>query len=389
MTKKISSKTKAPKNKKPKVMKAKKKPAKKSPVTPKVLPPATQSAPVFAMDTTGHDVISHMQNIYYSKEIIEQTRAEFSIDRLKAKIADDKSEFLAEGERQIHNLWHGIEALTVHNTMFVVLFLLSIGEVLNEVRNQISLTEFVNWRRRVFNPKQERYLQQAQQLAKMGDFAKKYASMGKKRLLTLDKLRKDENKDTFNALFEDYPIPEEVEESFQPDAQVRHNPFPDTTEDFEGDLLKEHVDALITLQRLKNAGINFATFDQAYLIAAYKRDAVPIKIAKKIAAWLNEKGTTARTQKKWFNILVLNKMVFPDQARQSHQNSTRDSLNYTLANFVDYCKDCNFDDQGWITHQKELLDEAIVRQSIEYLNKVGMMLGIDLSTEQTSNLSRG
>jgi len=369
---------------KPKVMKAKKKPAKKSPVTPKVLPPATQSTPVFAMDTTGHDVISRMQNIYYSKQIIKKTRDAFSIERLKAKIADDRSEFLAEGERQIHNLWHGIEALTVHNTMFVVLFLLSIGEILNEVRNQLHRTDFVRWRRRVFSPKQERYLQQAQQLAKMGDFAKKYATMGKKRLLTLDKLRKDENKDTFNALFDDHPIPEEVEESFLPDAQVRQNPFPDTTEDFEGDLLKEHVDALITLQRLKNVGINFATFDQAYLIAAYRRDAVPIKTAKKIAAWLNGKGTTTRTQKKWFYNLVLNKMLFPDSVRQSQQTSTRDSLNYTLANFVDYCKDCNFDDQGWITQQKELLDETIVRQSMEYLNKVGMMLGIDWSTEQTS-----
>ena len=192
-----------------------------------------------------------------------------------------KREFLAEGERQIQRLWHGIEALTVHNTMFVVLFLLSIGEILNEVRNQLVTSEFVKWRRRVFHPKQERYLQQAQQLAKMGDFAKKYASMGKKRLLILDKLRKDEDKETYEALFEDHPIPEEVENGLLDDEQIRQNPFPDSTEDFEGDLLKEHVDALITFHRLKKAGINFVTFDQAYLIAAYKKNAIPSKNRKK------------------------------------------------------------------------------------------------------------
>ena len=186
---------------------------KEASLTPEVLSPEVRSPQTFAMDGTSHVEISAMQNAYYSKEIIEKTRDGFSIERLRAKIADNKSEFLAEGERQIHELWHGIEALTVHNTMFVVLFLLSIGEVLNEVRNQISQTEFVNWRRRVFNPKQERYLQQAQQLAKMGDFAKKYASMGKKRLLILDKLRKDEDKDTYEALFAEHPIPEEVEDS--------------------------------------------------------------------------------------------------------------------------------------------------------------------------------
>ena len=76
------------------------------------------------------------------------------------------------------------------------------------------------------------------------------------------------------------------------DEEIRQNPFPDSTEDLEGDLLKEHVDALITFHRLKNAGINFVTFDQAYLIAAYKKNPIPIKTAKKIADWLEEKGTT-------------------------------------------------------------------------------------------------
>jgi hypothetical protein len=354
---------------------------KEASLTPEVLSPEVRSPQTFAMDGTSHVEISAMQNAYYSKEIIEKTRDEFSIERLRAKIADDKSEFLAEGERQIHELWHGIEALTVHNTMFVVLFLLSIGEVLNEVRNQISLTEFVNWRRRVFHPKQERYLQQAQQLAKMGNFAKKYASMGKKRLLILDKLRKDEDKDTYEALFAEHPIPEEVEESLLVDEQVRQNPFPDSTEDFEGDLLIEHVDALITFHRLKKAEINFVTFDQAYLIAAYKKNALPIKNAKKVADWLNGKGTI-RTQKKWFNILVMNKMIFPE--RQSRSNAPQDSMNYMLANFVEYCKRCDFTDRQWVENQSELIESEIVRESNFYLKKVARVFSINLSARQSN-----
>ncbi len=112
--------------------------SKKVPLTPEVLLPESNSAAVFAMDSTSITAFTDDDNIYYSKEIIEKTRAEFSIDRLKAKIGDDKTEFLVEGERQIQKLWHGIEALTVHNTMFVVLFLISIGEILNEVSEQLS-----------------------------------------------------------------------------------------------------------------------------------------------------------------------------------------------------------------------------------------------------------
>jgi hypothetical protein len=332
------------------------------------------------MDGTRHSEFSAMQNIYYSKEIIEETRAAFSIERLKSKIADDNRELLAEGERQIHKLWHGIEALTVHNTLFVVLFLLSIGEILNEIRSQLSIDDFVKWRRRVFPPKQERYLQQAQQLAKMGDFAKKYASMGKKRLLIIDKLRKVEDKATYEALFEEHPIPEEAEEGLLDDEEIRQNPFPDSTEDLEGDLLKEHVDAVITYKRLKTAGINFVTFDQAYLVAAYKRDAITIKNTKKVANWLQEKGTV-RTQKRWFDILVLNKMVFPD--RQSRQNAPSDSLNSMLNDFVKYCKDRDFRDQEWIAQQKEIIDDEFVIKANRYLKIVARAFDIRL-TNRTS-----
>jgi hypothetical protein len=221
----------------------------------------------------------------------------------------------------------------------------------------------------------------------MGDFAKKFASMGKKRLLILDKLRKDEDKDTYEALFESHPIPEEVEDSLPADEQIRKNPFPDSTEDLEGDLLNEHVDARITLSRLKSAGINFVTFDQAYLAAAYKKSAIPVKSAKKIADWLNEKGTTIRTQKKWFNILILNKMVFPE--RSSRQGAPRDSINYMLGNFIAYCKECDFIDQEWITKQSELVDEDIVQRSYLYLKIVAKTLGIRLSTRKTTDETRG
>ena len=350
-------------------------------VTPEVLPPATQSPSPFAMDGTSITEFTFKDNIYYSKEIIEQTRAEFSIENLRAKIADGSSAFLSEGERQIQKLWHGIEALTVHNTMFVVLFLLGIGDILNEVREQLSLSDFVQWRKRVFHPKQERYLQQAQQLAKMGLFAKKYAAMGKKRLLILDKLRKDEDKDSYAALFSDQPIPEEVENRLPDDEEIRQNPFPDSTEDFEGDFLNEHVDAVITYKRLKAAGINFVTFDQAYLVAAFKRNPIQIKDAKKIAEWLQEKGTV-RTQKKWFEILVLNKMVSPD--RKPGQSAPSESLNSMLNNFVEYCKDRDFRDQDWVAQQKELINDDFVIQANRYLKKVARVFGISLTNRRST-----
>jgi len=60
MTKNRSTKIKAPKNKNLKV--------------PEVLRPEDRIPATLSMDGTSHVEISQMQNVYYSKEIIEETR---------------------------------------------------------------------------------------------------------------------------------------------------------------------------------------------------------------------------------------------------------------------------------------------------------------------------
>ena len=172
-----------------------------------------------------------------------------------------------------------------------------------------------------------------------------------------------------------------MEDSLLDDEQIRENPFPDSTVDFEGDLLIEHVDAVITFKRLKAVEINFVTFDQAYLVAAYKKNPIPIKNAKKIADWLQKKGTV-RTQKKWFDILVLNKMVFPD--RPSRQSAPRDNLDSLLGNFVEYCKEVDFSDVDWLKKQKKMVEGDFILQSHFYLKKFARAFGISLSTRKSN-----
>ena len=325
------------------------------------------------MDGTAHLEFSGKQNIYYSKEIIEEARKAFDIDRLKDQKSNE--EFLAEGEWQINKLWHSIEALTTHNTLFVVLFLVFIGEILNEIRSKLTRPEFVEWRRRVFHSKHDRYLQQAQQLAKMGDFAKRYASMGKKRLLILDKLRKAEECKTYETLFNDNPIPEEVEDSLPTYEEIKKNPFPDSTDDLEGDLLKEHVDGLITYHRLKTAGIDFVSFDQAYLIAAYRKNAITIKKAEEINEWVKSNGNK-KQQRKWFDDLIMNKMIFP--GTETKPKPPRDSLNYLLANLLEFRNRTDLTDEAWLSVQKSIIDEDLLRQSNQYLKTIAQKFGIRL-----------
>lgn len=353
-------------------------------LVPEVLSPInTMPGPSFVMDGTSHTEISIMQNEYYSREIIQGARMVFNLNKLddeKNKDAEEKNQnnerFLAEGEKQIFVLWHSIEALTTHNTLFVVLFLIYIGEILNKIKSTLAPHKFTKWRREVFHYKHERYLQQAQQLANMGDFAKMYASMGKKRLLVLDHLRKSQNVETCAALFEDNPFPEEVEDSLISADELKKNPFPDSTEDLEGELLKEHTDALITRNRLRKAGINFATFDQAYLLAAYNKDALGIKTVKKIANWLNGKDHGA-TKKKWFKIFVMDKGKFPE--RISSNPRTGDSLNQIFSNLISYCDSKDFNDDRWVSAQKQIIDENLLLDAHNKIKLIARKFEIRLS----------
>ena len=182
---------------KPKSKKVKKKKTNSKAIVPEIVD-TLPSEPV--MDGTTHPEISIMQNKDYASEIIRGAQEAFNLKRLKQEKKKGINKFLWEGERQIFKLWHSVVALDTHNTLFVTLFLIAIGKVLNEIKQTLKPHEFTKWRRKTFHYKHERYLQQAQQLAKIGPFAEKYASMGKRRLLDLDYLRKTKNQDDLGKL---------------------------------------------------------------------------------------------------------------------------------------------------------------------------------------------
>jgi hypothetical protein len=353
----------------------------KKALVPEVLSPDAEFPSQFTMDGTRHTEISDMKIEDYSQKIILKARGAFDPGKLRAEKNRGEKPFLAEGEKQIFALWHGIEALTTHNTLFVVLFLISIGEILNEISSTLKPRDFVRWRRETFHHKHERYLQQAQQLAKMGNFAKQLASMGKKRLLSLDRLRKIENLNNHKQLFDQHPLPKEVKENLVPIKTLKTNPIPDSTEDLDGDLLKEHVDAIITQHRLVSAGINFASFDQAFLLAKYNKDAIPIKMAEKIKKYLDAR-TTSKAREKLFDDFVMDKGKFPFDGRANSKSGA--SLNQILAEFVDYCEDKDFSDKDWIESQRNMIQESLLMDTYKYMRIIGRKFKIKLSGNNQS-----
>ena len=153
-------------------------------LTPSTLPIAPGSP--LTWDGTSHGAISTMMNRKYSEEIITGVAGAYNFGKLMALKVSDWKTFLVEAEYQIKGLWHGMEALSVHNDLFRVKLQIAMGKILNVVKGSFKKhSDFTAWVKATFPDKTMRYFQQARQLDRMGDFARIYASIGKNRLLEL------------------------------------------------------------------------------------------------------------------------------------------------------------------------------------------------------------
>ena len=294
------------------------------------------------VDSTAHIEISFMQNDKFSEEIIQEAGRVFDLKKLRA-LGGDNNKFLAEAKIQINKMWHSIEALGVHTDLFIVTFQINLGYLLDVVESAFSSQKFkyTNWLRNNFGDERFRYFQQARQLARMGDTAVKYRSLGKNRLLDVDRLQK-----TLNLSFEEI---------------LKNHPFMDTTQDLDGDLWKAHVDSIITFYRFKTKGVENVKFDQAAQMASYEHKAVEV-------------GTITKFKKEWdkakdkdglLDKYVLDKMA--GAAEKKTRTTSGESLNRLLAVLNSYFETRDINDAEWIEEQRELLDKTIFYKAYGHL----------------------
>lgn len=269
------------------------------------------------MDSTSVIEISFMHNENYAPEIISKIIKPDHVSRLLAiRNSGDVPGFLNEGKKQIIDICRGIDSLEVHTSMFVVLAMMQIGRILNEIYQTLgnNRSKYAKWVKENFGSQHTRYFQQSRQLLSMGDFAIKYSSLGKNRLLQVDRLQ---NKEQYKEIIE-------------------HNPYPDITEDRKGLIFNEHTDAAVTLYNLKQGGIDFADFDQAYLLSCFNKHWIEQKTVKKIKDWLDT-FSTPEEKESAFDNYILNKMVFPSD-REYQEVGSLQSLNTILSNLINYYK---------------------------------------------------
>jgi hypothetical protein len=346
---------------------------------------ADESYCFIASDSTAVLEFSFTGNTRFSEQIIHGVRATCDLEKLKG-LKGKKQEYLNEGREQINALWHGIHALNIHTEMFTVFFLIAMGSILNEIKESFERPhEFARWRDSTFGSRHKRLFQEAEQLAGMGDFSRKYAAMGKTRILQIEAIRDAESKASCEDILRESTVYNAIAESALPDevvTRLNEEPFPDISYDSDCQRVKNYVSSIITQRRLINAGITYVDFDQAQLIAEYCGEAIQVNEVKRIKAKLDKIDEAERPA--FFNNLVMDRMKnTPANVRDSKSVY---SLNKVIADFVRYCKNINFDDTAWLAKQQELIDRNSVFLALNYLNQVIVKLELNAG-EKASSIS--
>jgi hypothetical protein len=339
---------------------------------------------LIASDSTAVLEFSFTDNAWYSEEIIRGVRSTYDPEKLRG-LKGKSQEYLNEGEKQIHSLWHGIFAINTHTEMFTVLFLIAMGSTLEEIRESFeSPHEFARWRDTTFGSRHKRLFQEAEQLARMGDFSRRFAAMGKTRVLQLETIRKAEGKASCEDILRECPVYDAIAEIALPDdvvTRLKVEPFPDLSYDSDGERVKNYVSGIITQRRLMNAGIDYVDFDQAQLIAEYGGEAIQVKEVDRIKTMLDKVAEADRPT--FFDNLVMDRMKnTPANVRDSKSVY---SLNKVIADLIRYCKNINFDDAAWLAKQQELIDKDSVFRAWDYLNRV--IVKLELNSEEKASPS--
>jgi len=317
---------------------------------------ARSSTIPLTMDGTSIVEFPSVNNDKYSNEIIRKYQKKFDYKKFKELEGNNRA-YLKEGKKQIVYQWHGIQELSVHTEMFTVKFLINIGTILNDIEAALKTkSRYMAWLRKNFGHKHLRYWQQAKQLAKMGKFAEDYASLGKNRLLSFARIQSIA-KEKYEALLRLYP-------------------FYDTTQDHDGLLFKQHVDAILTLYRLKEAKVDFVDFKQAELIASILKEALPVKTATKIAKWLGQFKTEDK-KKEWFENLILNHLQFPDQQPTAKKGQVK--LREHLAFLINFGKQETLADATQIEALRDLVDREALMGLSRLIQQLAEKLNIELA----------
>jgi len=304
-----------------------------------------------AMDGTNVEEISIMANSKFSEELVKRAAEAYDLNKLAELKKSDHNAFLSEAEHQIKELWGSSESMAAHSDLFCVMFQIAIGKVLKEVESSFNKkSKYMQWFRDRFGDKHLRYFQQAKQLAEMGEFARRNAPIGKRRLLEFDRLR--------TSLDKPY---EEI---------LRSYPFPDITEDSGGILLSQQVDGIVTYERFKAEGIEI-DFDQALLMGCFDHEPVAVNVVKKLKARLE----TETDKKQFLDNFIMEKMIVP-QTEKPTESPKSNSLNKLLAELDGYRKTVNLDDASWISEQEQTLSDESLLNAFAFLQALIKKLGI-------------
>lgn len=248
-----------------------------------------------------------------------------------------------EAAQAVRGLFSYLEQLGKSTARKTVITYYLLGSLLNKVEAwSESKAQYMIWVRNNFS--KERHiecLRQARKLVELGEYAIKFASLGKNRCLELVYLfRQHIQEENDRREHDEVPRLTPVEEQQRRIALEQRLIGPGfnlDSEQGEGDVdaLRVHMDTVLTIHRMKQAGIDEQVFnsEQVKMLALYRGLALEKKHAHQLKAILDQKQSLSDKQL-LFDEWLRNRMHLPGTGGELRPIRMRSILAY-FPNWID------------------------------------------------------
>lgn len=265
----------------------------------------------------------------------EMAATEAALQRYFESVGNDQRNDSAA--QAVNGLFNYLEKLGKSTARKTVITYYLLGLLLNEVEAwSDSKAQYMIWVRDHFaNERHIECLRQARKLVELGEYAIKYSALGKNRCLELVYLfRQHIQEENDRRIYGKQPelTPEEEKQIRIELGQRLIGPgFDPDSEQNEGDVdaLRVHMDAVLTVHRLKHAGIDehVFTYEQVKMLALYRGLALEKKHAIQLKSVLDGKESLEE-KKLLFDEWLRDRMHLPETGGELRPMRMRSILAY-------------------------------------------------------------
>ncbi|MDQ1326862.1 MAG: hypothetical protein QG641_142 [Candidatus Poribacteria bacterium] len=325
-------------------------------------------------------------------------KVEQEVENAEKTVEEKTKIIIAKSEEEVIKLCEELDQLESSSSPRLCELQIKLGDFLDKIEEKFSTkSDYIKWLngyKQEHGARHTRMFQRAKQLRRIGKFAENHIHIGIFRLLEWDQMLnyKLKNKKKGNAK-NNLTIEQKIKEKEKISNQILAK-YSDSVQNNKK-LEKEEVSAIITIERFRNVGIKYITFDQSKKMVEQEYGSIKATKVQEVKNWLESLGNIddEKRERKINEFIDAKMMRYPDDW-EPESGGKKVSVKTFFKKFISIGDKVDFDngelifDQKVLTKQEEKELEKFFEILGKFQNKIGTSARLEVR-EATSSEENG